>query len=433
MISLIITFTFLSIFVCFTSSNTLDTERKYAALGQQAAAGNLPSTLSLSQPKAIAFIITIEPTHPSSSSANIPGSTILEYKLSSTTQPNAIGLVAISVDGRILVYQSTEQCLINKGKCWLSLSKFDRTTIEGNHVLRLQVLEAHPPYAPLSNIAERKYTIKHSKLKQNVANDFIKWWHTEAVVWKTVKFLGVSTQKLPSDLWNYQEIIESLKPTGVIETGTRSGGSALYFATILANVIPRTPLYVNDENICQQTSSLFNDDMCKPFILSVDIDHYDTHQKVKNHNRITLLTASSIGTVMRTKLDNLLRIPTLPRSPRSRLFVILDSDHSRQHVYEELKLFAEYLLAGDYLVVEDGIINGHPVDPNWENGGPYEAIEDFEAKYGKNTLFLHDLDREGKFGVTMAPNGFLIRTAQEWIPEMHTLGTITSNGKEGDL
>ena len=43
------------------------------------------------------------------------------------------------------------------------------------------------------------------------------------------------------------------------------------------------------------------------------------------------------------------------------------------------------------------------------------------------------LDREGKFGVTMAPNRFLIRTAQEWIPEMHTLGTITSNGKEGDL
>ena len=162
--------------------------------------------------------------------------------------------------------------------------------------------------------------------------------------------------------------------------------------------------------------------MCTPFILSVDINHFDTHQKVKDHNRIQLLTTSSIGTVMRTKLNNLLRIPALPRSPRSRLFVILDSDHSRQHVYEELKLFAEFLLAGDYLIVEDGIINGHPVDPNWKNGGPHEAIKDFEAIYGKNTLFLHDLDREGKFGVTMAPNGFLIRTAQEWRERKHNNG-----------
>ena len=132
---------------------------------------SMPSTLSLSQPKAIEFIITIEPTHPHPSSANIPGSTILEYKLSSMTfQQN--GLVAISVDGRILVYQSTEQCFI-QSKCWLSLSKFDRTTMQGNHLLQLQVLQAQPRYAPLSNIAERQYTIEHSKLKQSVADNFI--------------------------------------------------------------------------------------------------------------------------------------------------------------------------------------------------------------------------------------------------------------------
>ena len=53
------------------------------------------------------------------------------------------------------------------------------------------------------------------------------------------------------------------------------------------------------------------------------------------------------------------------------------------------------------------------MEAGWGDG-PYEAIEKFEAIYGKNVFFLHDRDREKKFGMTVAPNGYLIRTLVGW-------------------
>ena len=47
------------------------------------------------------------------------------------------------------------------------------------------------------------------------------------------------------------------------------------------------------------------------------------------------------------------------------------------HVLAEMKLLRPLLSAGDYLIVEDSILNGHPVLPGW-GPGPYEAIEAYE-------------------------------------------------------
>src|SRR5712691_996249 len=52
--------------------------------------------------------------------------------------------------------------------------------------------------------------------------------------WSNTRWLGVSAQKCPLDLWIYQEILHELRPAVVIECGTASGGSALYLASILA-------------------------------------------------------------------------------------------------------------------------------------------------------------------------------------------------------
>jgi cephalosporin hydroxylase len=77
------------------------------------------------------------------------------------------------------------------------------------------------------------------------------------------------------------------------------------------------------------------------------------------------------------------------------------------HVLAEMKLLRPLLSAGNYLIVEDSNINGHPVLPRW-GGGPYEAIEAYEHRFPND--YAHDRARENKFGCTFAPNGFLIRS-----------------------
>ena len=86
-------------------------------------------------------------------------------------------------------------------------------------------------------------------------------------------------------------------------------------------------------------------------------------------------------------------------------FAILDSDHSRQHVLAEMVNLRDILVAGDYLVVEDSNINGHPVQNFLAPGlmRPFRNTSMFPRDYD------HDFDRERKFGFSFAPNGFLRR------------------------
>lgn len=203
-------------------------------------------------------------------------------------------------------------------------------------------------------------------------------WYYDSGVWQHVSFLGVPCLKSVSDLWNYQEIIYNLKPSLVVEFGTHLGGAALYFAYILRAI----PSYSR--------------------VVSVDLDLRRVDISVRRDPRIVLIESSTaIPMVARLIGDLRLAYP-------GPILVVLDSDHRKTHVLNEMIILRNVMQKGDYMVVEDGNVNGNPVLPGWGDG-PMEAILEYERLFPLD--YIHDRPREIKFGFTFAPNGFLVRTS----------------------
>lgn len=201
-------------------------------------------------------------------------------------------------------------------------------------------------------------------------------WYYNTFVWKRTTWLGITCWKSVSDMWNYQEILWELKPSLVIEFGSNEGGSALFFANVLRQI-------------------------GEPFrVLSVDIDHRPLDPRARHDPDITFVESSSAAPSVADLITG------LKSDFPGRIFAILDSDHTMGHVLAEMKLLRPLLSSGDYLLVEDSCVNGHPVLPGW-GPGPYEAIEAYEREFPDD--YTRDEAREGKFGFTFAPKGFLIR------------------------
>jgi cephalosporin hydroxylase len=207
------------------------------------------------------------------------------------------------------------------------------------------------------------------------AEEYHKWYYN-TFVWKKTSWMGITTWKSVSDMWNYQEILWDLEPSLIVEFGTNQGGSALYFATIMKRL--GTPFKV----------------------LSVDITHKPLDPAARRDPDILFVESSSTVPAIADQ------IRSLRAEFPGKVFAILDSDHTMDHVLAEMKLLRPLLSTGDYLLVEDSSVNGHPVLPGW-GPGPYEAIEAYEREFPSD--YTHDVERENKFGWTQAPNGFLIR------------------------
>jgi len=194
--------------------------------------------------------------------------------------------------------------------------------------------------------------------------------HFEGVDW-----LGVQVLKTPMDLMVYQEIIVQRKPDLIIECGSFKGGSALFMA-----------------HICDLVDH--------GRIVSVDVVVPPDVKDLPWHPRITWYTGDSVS-------KGIIEAMQGERYEAESCMVILDSNHSRGHVLRELKAYAPMVTLGDYLVVEDTNVNGHPVLP--EHGpGPWEAVGKFLED--NSDQFRIDVARE-KFLVSFNPGGFLVRVA----------------------
>lgn len=191
--------------------------------------------------------------------------------------------------------------------------------------------------------------------------------------WSNTYWLGVPAQKCAFDLWVYQEMLHELRPAVIVECGTANGGSALFLASIC-------------------------DLLGQGEVVTVDIAEQPGRP---SHERITYLKGSS------TDPETLESVKQLVAS-RTPVVVILDSDHSRDHVLNELRLYAPLVSAGSYVIVEDSNVNGHPVVPDF-GPGPAEAVTRFLAETDE---FEVDRSRE-KFFLTFNPSGYLRKRASE--------------------
>lgn len=210
----------------------------------------------------------------------------------------------------------------------------------------------------------------------NDAGDrYLRWFH-ETNVWKGMSWRGVRTLKLPSDMWNYQEIICERRVQWVVETGTRHGGSALYFADLLES------------------------QGCQGKVITLDVTHEAVHPIVRCNPRIHAMVGDSGSVAVAAEVARL-----LPHG-RGPIFMILDSDHSEGHVYRELTNLVPLLRRGDYLVVEDTIVNGRPVRPD-HGPGPWEALDRYLVE--QPGMLRLDPVRERKFGCTFAARGYFLK------------------------
>lgn len=213
-------------------------------------------------------------------------------------------------------------------------------------------------------------------------------WDTKYVY--SFSWLGRPIIQLPDDLVRVQEVIFDIRPDVIIETGVAHGGSLVFYA-----------------GLCRLLG--------KGRVIGIDIE-------IRKHNRaaieehflfehIQLIEGSSIDPVIVSSVRSLV-------APTDRVLVLLDSDHSKEHVLAELRAYAPLVSKGSYIVATDGIMGslvGAPRSrPDWGWNNPKAAAEDFAAE---DARFVIERPRppfnEGVVvnGPTYWPNAWLKRIA----------------------
>ena len=218
----------------------------------------------------------------------------------------------------------------------------------------------------------------NANTEKEVVDNFHKLYYSASSYnksWNTTMWRGVRILKCPMDLWVYHELVYSLKPDLIIETGTSRGGSAMFLADML-------------------------DQTGKGMVVTVDIRDCkipEDADKVLTHKRIRFLIGSSTSPEVYNEIKELAK-------DKKTVLVILDATHNKEHVLNELQLYAPMVTKGSYIVVEDTNFNGHPVFiPNAMGEGPYEAAVDYLKT---DPTFVVDDYMERHF-MTFNPKGYL--------------------------
>jgi cephalosporin hydroxylase len=195
-------------------------------------------------------------------------------------------------------------------------------------------------------------------------------------------WLGRPIIQLPQDIIAMQEIIWSVQPDLIIETGIAHGGSLIFSASMLE--------LIGGEGE----------------VLGIDIEIREHNRvEIENHpmyKRITMIEGSSTAEDVITQVYDFAK-------GKKRILICLDSMHTQDHVARELDIYSPLVTKNSYLVVYDTIIEDMPyemfADRPWGRGNnPKTAVWEFLKN---NDRFIIDKEIENKLQITVAPDGYL--------------------------
>ena len=173
----------------------------------------------------------------------------------------------------------------------------------------------------------------------------------------TFSWMGRPIIQIPEDMIRVQEVIYRVKPDVIVETGIAHGGSLIFYASL-----------------CKATG--------KGRVIGVDIE-------IRPHNRraveahelfplITLIEGSSTGPDVVGHVKSLVKLGET-------IMVILDSNHTRQHVLDELEIYHDLVTPGSYIVATDGSMQDlYDVPrgrPEWKWDNPAKAAAEFAYRH----------------------------------------------------
>ena len=202
---------------------------------------------------------------------------------------------------------------------------------------------------------------------------------------------GIPIIKFPSDLMVFQEIIQKVKPDLIIETGVAHGGSLIFYASMqrIYNKNART--------------------------IGVEIDF----RKQNKQNCKKLFKKYKIKVINKSSTDlEVKKILEKKVKKFKKVLVFLDSDHSHDHVLNELNMYSKFVSKNSYLICTDTIIDFMPKGfflKDWQKGrrsernfdkgnSPYTALKTFLKG---NKKFQIDSEYHSKSMITENPFGFL--------------------------
>jgi len=210
-------------------------------------------------------------------------------------------------------------------------------------------------------------------------------------------WMGRPIIQYPQDIQMMQELIWNVKPDVIIETGIAHGGSLILSASILAL------LDLSDASLAGQ---FVDPSKPKRRVIGVDID-------IREHNRIAIeehpmsprikmFEGSSINPAIVEKIS-------AEVENGQKVLIFLDSNHTHDHVLEELKAYAPMVSVGSYCVVFDTLIENMPPEmyPNrsWGPGdNPMTAVNEYLRS---NSDFEIDSSIDQKLLISVAPQGYL--------------------------
>ncbi|WP_454888193.1 cephalosporin hydroxylase family protein [Sphingobium herbicidovorans] len=202
-------------------------------------------------------------------------------------------------------------------------------------------------------------------------------------------WLGLPIIQYPQDIIAMQELIWSIQPDVIVETGVARGGSLIFYASMLE-------LVAN----CGGTQ-------CSR-VIGIDIDiRQQNRAAIEAHpmsRRISLVQGSSIDPGIAGQVRELV-------GDARRVLICLDSNHTHDHVLEELRIYAPMTTPGSYCVVFDTLVEDLPDaaigDRPWGRGNnPLTAVR---AYLEETDAFEVDATKHDKLQISVARGGYLRR------------------------